>query len=806
VTNDLGYAIRGLRRSPGLTATIVLTLALGVGVNAAMFTAVDRVFFQSPPGVSHPEQVRRLVAFSRSIGNAVIPNDRFTVNDPVAYRTAIGSVAEFEGYDVESEKRVDGGPDQHTVAYATTGFFHLAGVHPFRGRFFTADENVYGSPHNVAILNYHFWKDRFGGDEAVLGRTMRVDSTLFTIVGIMQPRFDGMDVDAVDVWAPLASLPSDGAEGPWWQGGFQILRVFMRLSSGANLHTVEGRLNATFRAGAQSWPSFDAATRLETSPLIQGRSAIKLGYQDDRNLDLMVRLAGVALVVLIIATTNVASLLLMRALRRRREIAIRIALGVSRPRLVAQLIVESTLLAFVGGVAALGVAWATGDVIRSILIQDVHWSATLIDDRVVAVTIGLAIIAGLAAGLAPATMAFRDDVTVALKTGSTEAGRPRSSLRVSLLVTQTALCMLLLAAAGVFLESLQRAGNLDLGFDADRLISFNMYGTDPGVRDAAVAKIRALPGVTSVSRTETGLLGGGIAQLLFTNGDSMPSRLGPWIGSIDTAYAGTIGLRLLRGRLLSPDDDRTHAAVVVINEAMAKEYWRDRDPIGQCFYEYKRTDPCERIVGIVSTVRMQLTGQPHKMFYRLVPPNQAAFRSMISVRTSGRATAAMAGEISRLVSELPGRDPQNLATPRLATDRLEPEFRPWRIAAAMFLLFGLLALMATGTGIYGLIAYDVTQRTHEFGVRMTLGATTSAILGLVLESGLRVIAVGIVVGVAASLAAGRLIASMLFETRAYDPVALIATSLTVALVALAASFIPAWRATRVDPVVALRAD
>jgi ABC-type antimicrobial peptide transport system permease subunit len=239
---------------------------------------------------------------------------------------------------------------------------------------------------------------------------------------------------------------------------------------------------------------------------------------------------------------------------------------------------------------------------------------------------------------------------------------------------------------------------------------------------------------------------------------------------------------------------------------MANEFWKGRDALGECFYLFKRSNPCQRIVGVVTNVRWYLTQPPLRIFYQ--PAAGPLYRccGMVSVRTRNVATAAMVGEVRRLVSDLPGHDPLYPPTPRLVTERLEPQFRPWRVAAAMFLLFGLLALIATGTGIFGLVAYDVTQRTHEFGVRLTLGASAASILQLVLRSGLRIIAVGLVIGIAAALAAGRVIQSLLFETRAWDPGALGVTSAVVALIALAASAVPAWRATRVDPMVALRAE
>jgi putative ABC transport system permease protein len=802
---DIGYALRGLRRAPGLTATILLTFALGIGVNAAMFTVVDRVFFQAPPGIVDPSAVRRLISFSRGYERVEFPSDYFTTTDITHFREAVGSGAEIEGFD-SSDHVIDHDTQKHAVAYATTGFFHLAGTQPYRGRFFSADENHYGDARNVAILNYDYWRRAFSADSAILGRTIHIDTTVFTIIGIAQPRFEGMDLDVVDVWVPLASMPA-GFEGPWWNGDFNVVRLFARLDPSANERAIQTRLNTQYRRDRASMVERDSTARLEVAPLLQARSALGLGRQDDRNLALMIRLAGVGLVVLIIAVSNVASLLLMRALRRRREIAIRVALGVSRRRLGSQLLVESVLLAVVGGAAAVLIAFWTGGVLRTLLVSDVHWSATLIDRRVIAFTMVVAVLAGVAAGLAPATIALRRDIIAALKAGSSESGRPRSFLRITLLVTQTALCMLMLAAAGVFLQSLRRASLLDLGFDADRLITFQLFRINQDVSEEAVARIRALPSVATTSLSEIDLRGGGVYPIHFSNGDSVPVLLSPMAGYVDTAFAGTVGLRLVGGRLLSTSDTKGSEPIVVINQAMADEYWPHRNPLGECIHVGLLASPCRRIVGVVGTTQWYLAGTPQKMFY--MPATQSPYAhccSSVSVRTRGRATATTIAEIRRIVSVLPGQEPEYPPTPRLVVDRLEPQYRPWRIAVVMFLLFGILALAAAGAGIYGLVGFDVTQRTHEFGVRITLGATSRNILGLVLGSGLRVVVIGLIAGVSSALIAGRVLSSLLFNTSPYDPVVLAATAVTLSVVALLASLVPAWRATRVQPVIALRAD
>lgn len=250
---DVGYAVRGLRRAPGLTATILATFALGIGVNAAMFTVVDRVFFQAPAGIVDPGAVRRLVSFSHGVGGVDYASDYFTTTDLTRFPEAVAGGAEIEGYDVSSDRTIGNDPQKHTVGYATTGFFHFAGVRPYRGRFFSADENRYADPRNVAILNYDYWRRAFSGDSAIFGRTIRVDTTLFTVIGVAPPRFEGMDLDVVDVWAPLASR-GPGLEGPWWNGDFAVVRLFARLAPSANERAIQSRLNTQFcRDRPRSW-------------------------------------------------------------------------------------------------------------------------------------------------------------------------------------------------------------------------------------------------------------------------------------------------------------------------------------------------------------------------------------------------------------------------------------------------------------------------------------------------------------------------------------------------------------------------
>ena len=422
------------------------------------------------------------------------------------------------------------------VAYVTKGFFHLAGVSAHRGRFFSEDEDIYGAPINVAVLSHAYWNRALGADSAVLGTKIRVDTTLFTVVGIAPPRFEGMDLDAVDVWVPLASYRS--REGPWWNGKFGVMELFVRLPRGADEQAATNRFTVALRRADPEASQRDPTLRVEVSPLLQARSAIGLGSQSDRNLALTIRLAGVGLLVLVIAMSNVASLLLMRALKRRREIAIRIALGVSRGRLAGQMLIESLLLALVGAAVAVLIAFVTGEPLRRALLSTVQWSASVIDTRLVVFTALLGVVVGSAAGILPAIVGLGDDVLAALKSGSSESGRARSGVRVSLLVSQTALCMLMLAAAGMFVQTLRKARDFDLGFDTDRLVTLYAVGLPRDLLEPVVARIRTLPSVLSVGGSDADLHGSGmLGPVVLANGDSIPQARVPFFATFDPAYA-----------------------------------------------------------------------------------------------------------------------------------------------------------------------------------------------------------------------------------------------------------------------------
>lgn len=806
---DIGYAFRGLRRSPGLTATILVTLSLGIGVNAAMFTVLDRVLLQAPPGVVDPSRVRRVVApwFSPRNHYDYI-SDQFSLTDYETFNEILKDAGRAEGYDLETDKRVGVQQEQRAVSFAMPGLFPLLGVRAYRGRLFSSTENEYGAPARVVVLGYDYWRHEFAGDDHAIGQTLLVDTTRYRIIGVMPPRFVGLDLSGVDVWAPFAAR-SAGYEGSWWSGdgktGFQIMNLVIRLRQG-DVEAVEARLYQQMRRNYDRPESMAGPTRVMLAPILQARGPIGLGARDDRGVTLMIRLAVAAGLILVVATSNVASLLLMRALRRRREIAVRVALGISPSRLGRQVLIESMVLGVAAATVAILIAFWSGGVLRARLLSGIRWPATVVDTRVVVLATTLALLAACVAALAPLSFAHRADLIAALKSGSSESGRPRARFRIALLVTQTALSVVMVASAGAFLQTLRHAIDLDMGFDANRLITFQWFRVDPATLAATVNQIRALPDVERVALANNpAVLGGQQVSVRLPGGDSIPWRAGPQLMIADTGFARTIGMHLVAGRLFSHGDD--NGETVLINETMAKRFWHGESPIGRCVQLLIGQAPaCRTIVGVVADTRWDLSAKPVLVMYSTRDlPTLPCGCSSLFIRTRSRATAAAIAEVRKLL-EGRGGEVDYPPTPRTVLDRIEPQIRPWRVAATMFLVFAIVSLTAASAGIYGLVGYEVTQRTHEFGVRLTLGATAHDILSLVLGSALRITAAGVMIGLAIAALFGRSIQALLFETSPYDVTMLGATVIVLGVAAVLASLGPAVRAARVDPAISLRAE
>ncbi len=821
LAQDARYAWRSLTRTPGMAAMIVLTLALGLGVNAATFTLLDRLYLRAPDGVTDPASVQRLWFTIRVSDGNTIPTE--PANWPMyrAVSEASGDSRSLAAYVTDDALRFGEGLTRSKVhgVFATSTYFRVLGIHPMLGRLYTSEEDSLGHGSHVAVIGHRFWRDVLGADSSILGKSIRVESESYTVVGVLPAGFTGIDLQEADVWIPLASIPSrhwivqTGGPGPWttpnpW--GFRVIRRVSSANDGAFVERATRAVRETNRRIARKNP--DTTMKILPGSIIAARGPGHPG----QDMLISSRLGGVAAIVLIIACANVINLLLARAASRQREIAVRLALGVSRMRLVRLLTTETVMLALVAGGVAVLAAWWGGSVLRALILPDVEWREPPVHWRVIIFALATALLAGLVAGVIPAWQASRPDLTRALKDAAKDGSVARSRLRGFLAIAQAALSVALLIAAALFVRSLHNVERLDIGYDARRLVfGAVQFDDDSTVPDAVFdARMREIQqrltghsGIESVARAFNAPMRA-ISFLTFywdTDSSSSLRRNFPTYSPVSANFFETAGLRLTRGTTFEDGPGRPRQ--VVVNQAMAKMLWPNRDPIGQCIRFEKPGNPCYTVVGIVANARQSSVIEKEDTPQYYMPIGNLPYRSAGAGTLVVRARADRVQSASAaLLAELRRAFPRGAAHVQAMTDQLEPEYRPWRLGATLFTAFGLLALIVALVGIYSTVSYGVSQRTHEFGVRVALGAQLGDVLSLVLGQGVRVAAVGIAVGAALALAAGRLIAALLYGVQPSDPLTLFGVSLSIMFVAVLATLIPAWRAARVDPVRALRAE
>ena len=822
IRQDLGFALRSLRRTPVFTLAAVATLALGVGANVTMFGIVDRLLLRPPAHVTAPELMRRLYFTFRAPESAEVithPHIGYPAYAALAEgMRPVGSVAAFATTELVLGEGTALRRGQVTIA--TSSFFPALGVRPELGRFFTAEEDTPPSGARVAVISHALWASEHGRDRAVLGRFITIGGQRFEIIGVAPPGFAGLETQRVDAWVPVSAM-GEGLIGqftrgrPWHQAtNVSWLRAIARLRSDGLIAQGEQLATTAFRnatgpgrtAGADS-----TGPRASLEPLLLER-----GPDRTPTARIAVWLAGMSLLVLLIACANVANLLLARALGRRREIAVRMALGAGRSRLVAQLLTEGMVIAVLGGLAALIVAHSGGQLVRDILIPDVEWGGALFDARTLALAATVVLGTGVLIGLVPALQASDMNLAGALKTGEREGGGRRSVTRTGLVIVQAALSVVLLAGAGLFHRSLDNARSVNLGFTTTGVLTVRLdMGAGSSTAETMEVyerlhdRMRTIPGVEQASLAFTEPFATTIQYAITIPGrDSivLPPSGAPRMNAVTPEYFATMGTRLVAGRGFTADDRQGMPLVGVVNETMARSLWPGASALGEraCISEID-TKPCFMVVGVVEDARWNsLKDAPTmQMYFPLVQNPSPVPLRVLHLRTSGDPAPVI-----RAV-----RDVARQVAPRVLfadvdrlEDNLEPEMRPWRLGAVVFTVFGVLALLLAGLGLYSVIAYDVGQRTREMAVRMALGARGADVLRLIVTQGVRYAAAGIIVGLVIALSAGRWVGPLLFELAPGDPVVLGTVAVTLFAVALAASFIPAWRATRVAPGAALRAE
>jgi predicted permease len=820
---DLRYAVRGLKSRPGFTIGVILTLALGIGANAAMFSVVDRLLFRPPPLLRDPALVHRVYLGRMYRGQefvgAGVQYARYL--DLTHWTTSFTRTAEFADRSLAFGVGVDARELQ--VGVVSASFFDFFDAPPVLGRYFTNAEDAPPTGAPVTVLGYGYWQSAYGGRRDVLGQTVQIGGTVYTIIGVAPRGFAGLwPAQPPAAFVPITAYGAeDGAnlrmrgENWWTTYHWTWASMLAQRKPGVSVAAASTDLSTAYRRSYAAQEGMDhgpTPTEVAKPRAIAGSVLSERGPNASSETKVATWLTGVAIVVWLIACANVANLLLARALRRRREIAIRLALGVSRGRLVRQLLTESVLLAVLGGAAGLLVAQFGGVVLRAELLTTASGTSVITDPRTLLCAGAAALMAGLLTGLAPIFQARRADLTQDLKAGEREGAMYRSRMRVALLVLQGALSMVLLVGAGLFVRSLGNVRAVPLGFTADSVLAVELQmrgvqldsAKNVALRRILLEEASTIPGVSHVSRQVTMPFWSMWNMGLHVAGIDSVDRLGEFsLNAVTSDYFPTMGTRLLRGRGITDVDAADAPRVMVVSEAMARTLWPGREALGECVRVGDDTVPCTTVVGVAENIKSQSLSDDHGLFYYTAIAQFNPERGGLFVRLRGDPARMQETIRRRLQPLMPGAS--YLTTTPLAKV-VGGEMRSWQLGATMFTVFGLLALVLAAIGLYSVIAYNVAQRTHELGVRVALGAGMPDLMRLVLSEGMVLAGTGVVLGTVIALLVSRWVAPLLFDEPPRDPVVFLAVAVMLLAVALLASFVPARRAGRVDPMRALRSE
>lgn len=815
---DLRYAARGLAARPVFTGGIVLTLGLGIGANATMFGIVDRLLFRSPATLRDASLTHRVYASFDLDGNRRIDRN---LAFPV-YRDFLEATRTLDALAAFQTRQVPVGDGDDTremrVTVASASYFSFFNARPVHGRFFNAADDSVPAGEPVAVLGYAFWQTRFGGRADVIGQTLRINQIPRTIIGVAPDGFVGMS----DQGVPAAYIPVSNYahefRGPRYTGnyGWSWLELVARRRPGVSVAAAETDLTASYYASwrreAASAPAIGSPDRARAAVNL-GPVQINRGPQAGRDSVMARWIAGVAFIVLLIACANVANLLLSRAVGRQREIAVRLALGVSRVRLVRQLMTESLVLAVLGGAAGLAIANWGSAALRTFFFTTEEAVAVVTDGRTLLFAACATILVAVLTGLVPAFQAGRGDLASALKSGSREGTYRRGRTRTALLVLQATLSVVLLVGAGLFVRSLRNVQSFRLGYDVDRIVfaGANLRGVRLGdaemtaLNERLLTAAREVPGVTHAALVASVPFWSNEGRGLWVPGVDSVRKLGRFVLQAGTSdYFAATGTRVVRGRAFDETDRAAGPRVVVVSDGMARAIWPADDAIGKCIRIGADTAPCSTVIGIAEEMRVRsLTEEREYTYYIPASQYDNPMNPQLFVRVNGEATSFVDPLRRRMQREMPGA----AYADAMPLGRLiDPQRRAWKFGATMFVAFGGLALVLAAIGLYSLIAYDVAQRSREIGVRLALGASMSDVMTLVMSSGVRLVTVGVVLGGGLALWGSRWMENLMFQQSPRDPVVFGVVSLVLLAVALLASSGPALRAARVDPNIALRGD
>jgi predicted permease len=845
---DVRYGLRMMRKTPGFTIAAVLSLALGIGANTALFSVVDSVFLKTLP-VKDPND---LVLFEWQSGRPFrttgingygVPrwppgkkgNSAFHPRFFETLRAQDSAVTDWMAFVNLWDANIvaDGSAEKADGQYVSGGYFSGLGVQAFLGRTIEEADDVAGAP-PVAVITYRYWQDRFGGDPTVLGKRIDVNKVAFTIVGVTPPGFFGtLQVDTKPVVTiPLSTEPlvagtdssmdKPGEPGPWF------LHLMARLEPGATLDMARDSLDGTFRSLAlEMMPPPKRANepaQLDPNdyPQLLARSGSRGMLETRHNYSSTIYfLFGVVGLVLLIACANVANMLLARSAARGPEITVRLAIGAGRMRLLRQLLTESLLLSLAGGV--LGVIFALWGAkllmamgttptmfLPSGVDYDLNW-------RALGFTLGISVLTGILFGLAPAWRATRLDLTSGLKEGSRNTvGLSRSRLSKGLVVAQLAMSLVLLVGAGLLVRTVRNLGQVDVGFNQDGLLTFLLRPSALGYKNEKLmelygqllARLDALPGVQSATFMHVPLIAHNMnGGRVILPGETVESDAQHDSNRqiIRENYFETMQIPLLSGRRFTESDDAAAPRVAIVSETFARKFFPDEEAVGKRVGFNEETLGLIEIVGIARDTKY--SSQREEIEPLLYTPwrqeGGGIGRMAFALRTSGDPTA-LAPSVREIVRELDKDLPVTSLETQVA--KAQQSFAGESVLANLLIFFGLLALLLAAVGLYGVMAYSVAQRTNEIGIRMALGAHATNVLGMVIGQGMKVVMIGLVIGMASAFALKTFVESELYGVQATDPLTFSVVGASLLAVALLACWIPARRATRVDPVIALRSE
>lgn len=803
VTQDVRYSLRQLLKHKGFTVVAVLTLALGIGVNTAMFSVLNTFLFRSLP---YPESDSLIRVFRTSPHSQSWPFSNANFFDQREQNTVFEKMA---AYTFTSRNLAEQGQTAERLLglAATEDFFPMLRVAPAHGRVFKPEEFETGAD-NVVILTDRFWARRFGSDPNIVGRTIQLDGKTVEVIGVMPPGFDHPLLwGPIDIWQPLAFNREQRANR-----GTNYLSSFGRLKPGVTIGQAEqSMITLAANIGKQNSANEGESVRLE--PLQRSMS-------DSIGRTVMWFTFGLAGFVLLIACANLANLQLVRTAARSRELAVRAALGAARMRLLRHSLTESIVVALIGGAISLVIALAGVQFISNRLFNDLPGASVQLDYKVFGFALLVSVLTGVLFGTVPAWFASRADLNLALRDNSrgSTAGRSQHRLRHTLIVGEVAFAMVLLAAAGLFLRGLHRFINADPGWRVDGLVTAQMslrgekYADDKqrvAFLTSLENRLRTLPGV------EHAAIGGSQPAYGFQSSNSFlvegrpeppPEKMPEiFVEPVTTDYFATLGAQLLQGRTFNDSDVADHPNVVIINDATARAFWPNESPIGKRVSDAGRERTYAEVVGVVNDIAFPADlGEPYTRFQSFVPVRQAAPNYLTLVLRTSTSAEAFGNTLRNAVAEL---DP-NLPVYRVRSVQVAIDQGLGSISLLGSLLgaFAVVGLLLAAIGIYGVVSYTVVQRTGELGIRMALGAQTRNVLWLVLSKGAVLVLIGAVLGAASAYGVSRLLLWLIPSLPTWDPFVLVLTALVLIAVALFACYIPARRATKVDPLVALRSE